>query len=282
MELQCFKTKWGFEGSFEAFAEAATYEGYDGLEGPVPLDLKSQQEIRDVLAGSGLSLIAEICTGGSYVPDSHATVADHVEDFQRKLDAALAVSPRQVNSMAGCDAWSMSQAMDFFGQVIERSQGCGVMVTFETHRARTLFNPWITRDLVLALPELYLTCDFSHWCVVAERLMGTESEAMEVVYPRARHIHGRVGYEQGPQVPHPGAPEYAYALSAHQGWWQHCWERMLEAGMKVTTLTPEFGPGGYLHHMPFTDMPVGDLTQINQWMMETERAHYAAWKTSMC
>ena len=36
---------------------------------------------------------------------------------------------------------------------------------------------------------------------------------------RAHHIHARVGCEQGPQVPHPAAPEYQEALTAHERWW---------------------------------------------------------------
>jgi hypothetical protein len=39
-------------------------------------------------------------------------------------------------------------------------------------------------------------------------------------------------------------------------------------------LTPEFGADGYLHHLPFTNMPVADLWSLNQWMARTEREHF--------
>jgi hypothetical protein len=44
--------------------------------------------------------------------------------------------------------------------------------------------------------------------------------------------------------------------------------------MSTTTMTPESGPDGYLHTLPFTQAPVADLWEINRWMAETERRHF--------
>jgi hypothetical protein len=44
-------------------------------------------------------------------------------------------------------------------------------------------------------------------------------------------------------------------------------------------MTPEFGPDGYLHTLPFSGEPVADLEQVNGWMGETERAHFSAWRS---
>lgn len=41
-------------------------------------------------------------------------------------------------------------------------------------------------------------------------------------------------------------------------------------------MTPEFGPDGYLHTLPFTNAPVADLWEINTWMGREERRHIAA------
>ena len=41
-------------------------------------------------------------------------------------------------------------------------------------------------------------------------------------------------------------------------------------------MTPEFGPDGYLHTLPFTNAPVADLWEINTWMGHEERRHLAA------
>jgi hypothetical protein len=40
-------------------------------------------------------------------------------------------------------------------------------------------------------------------------------------------------------------------------------------------MTPEFGPDGYLHRMPFTNEPVADLVEINCWMATRERQRFA-------
>jgi hypothetical protein len=86
-----------------------------------------------------------------------------------------------------------------------------------------------------------------------------------------------VGYAQGPQVPNPAAPEYADALAAHQRWWTQIWDAQRARGELVTTMTPEFGPDGYLHCAPFTREPVAELWEINRWMADTQRAHFARW-----
>jgi hypothetical protein len=98
---------------------------------------------------------------------------------------------------------------------------------------------------------------------------------IEAIAPQVAHIHARVGYDQGPQVPHPAAPAYAAALAAHQRWWEILWRAQQAAGCRVSTMTPEFGPDGYLHHTPFSEEPVGDLWQINNWVRQRERQHFA-------
>ena len=54
------------------------------------------------------------------------------------------------------------------------------------------------------------------------------------------------------------------------------WNAQKQSGMKITTMTPEFGPDGYLHELPYTREPVADLWQLNCWMAEEERKHFRA------
>ena len=162
-------------------------------------------------------------------------------------------------------------SVDFFASAIAFAESLPVPVSFETHRSRSLFNPWITRDILHALPSLRLTCDFSHWCCVCERLIDTEPEVIDLCAERVHHIHARVGYDQGPQVPHPAAPEYLAALEAHERWWTTIWHTQASRGEHTSTMTPEFGPDGYLHCAPYTQKPVADLDEINAWMAARER-----------
>ena len=76
-------------------------------------------------------------------------------------------------------------------------------------------------------------------------------------------------------MPHPAAPEYQEALEAHERWWTQIWQSQLARGVSVATMTPEFGPDGYLHCMPFTGAPVADLSQINAWMGARQKQRFA-------
>jgi sugar phosphate isomerase/epimerase len=275
MELSLFKTLWGHNSDFESAIAKALRAEFQGIEGPVPEDLKEARLLQEKLDDAGLSYIAEITTAGSYVPDRQASLQDHLESLECKLEHSLQMSPLFITCLGGCDAWPEELSLEFFSRAMEIATSNNMTISFETHRGRSFFNPWVTQRLVSQLPDIKLTMDFSHWCVVCERLMDTERDVLESLAPHAHHIHARVGYDQGPQVPHPEAPEYEAALHAHQDWWELLWNSQLERGYQYTTMTPEFGPDGYLHEAPFTREPVADLWQINQWMAHEERRHFA-------
>ncbi|MEW5770147.1 MAG: sugar phosphate isomerase/epimerase [Pseudomonadota bacterium] len=277
MRLELFKTLWGHAGTLAEAAAQAAEAGFTGLEATLPLDAARQRELAAVLHGHGLAYIGEVYTGGWYVPERHAPPARHLADIGHALAAADVLAPRFVTCIGGCDAWPLDVSLRFFEDAMRLAERAGHTLVFETHRSRTLFNPWVTVEVLRRLPELRLTCDFSHWCVVCERALDEETEAIDLVAAHAHHIHARVGYDQGPQVPHPAAPEYADWLASHQRLWERIWQRQLARGQAVATMTPEFGPDRYLHELPFTRMPVADLWQINAWVGATERAHFDAW-----
>ncbi len=275
MELQIFKTLWGHTGDLDEAIAACREHDFAGVEGPAPASPAERKKFRTKLSHAGLGFIGEICTAGSYVPDRQASPAQHLESLHRSAVAARECQPLFLTIIAGCDAWSIGESVDFFGQALVVGEELGVTVSFETHRSRSFFNPWATRDILRQLPALKLTCDFSHWCVVCERLIDSEPEVLALCAERAHHIHARVGYDQGPQVPHPAAPGHRGALEAHERWWTQIWRGQSARGMAVSTMTPEFGPDGYLHCLPFTSIPVADLSQINHWMAERERQLFA-------
>ena len=274
MKLQLFKTLWGHQGTLASAVEQAVQADFDGIEGPAPENTAGAQRLKTMLDGAGLLCIAEITTAGSYVPERHASLQDHIDSFSAKLEHSLHLDPLFITCLGGCDAWHEEQSLEFFTRCIELAASAGISVSFETHRSRSLFNPWITQRIVERLPEILLTIDFSHWCVVCERLMDTELEVIDAIADKVQHIHARVGYEQGPQVPDPRAPEYEYALRAHQNWWRLIWQSQLKRQFKTTTMTQEFGPDGYLHEAPFSREPVADLWQLNQWMAREEKQHF--------
>ena len=278
MKLKLFKPLWGHQGSLTEAVEQASEAGFDGLEGPVPEASEACERLQDELTGAGLEMIAEVYTGGWYVPKPSATPSAHLDDLRAGIERSLPLSPLFVNTQTGLDAWPLATQIDYFEQVLELEEHYGTNITIETHRSRSTFNPWVTAELAKALPQLKLNLDFSHWCCVAERLvMEDDPKLLDLFAKQCWHLHARVGYDEGPQVPDPRAPEYAEAVEAHVRWWRRVWEAQEARGFDSITMTPEFGTDGYLHLEPYTQRPMADLWEVNQWMAGRLRREFAQW-----
>ena len=282
MQLHVFRSLWGVVGRWEDSFPRIAAAGFTGVEARVPTGADQQAE-RDRLAAlqkaHGFDVIAEVSACGYVIPRRDASPEEHLADLRRQIPLVLPLQPKFINGYHGCDAWSWDEQRRFFSGFLELEREFGLPMTVETHRGRSLFNPWITRDLLKEFP-LKLTCDFSHWCVVAERLMDSELPIIDLCARHCWHIHARVGYDQGPQVPDPRAPEFAAEVAAHEDWWDRCWRAQEAAGRESMTLTPEFGNEGYLHHLPYSNVPVADLWDICTWQGQRQRQRFAsgAWR----
>ena len=274
MKLELFRSLWGYAEQRDRACHEARGAGFSGIEARLPQTPAERCELGALLAGEGLAYIAILFTGGGVLPDQGLPPAAHLGDLERQLDQAAELEPRFVNVLAGNDRWSTAQQLDFLGQAQEIARRGGHLCSFETHRARCLATPWVTLEIARQLPELLFTTDISHWVVGCERLLDDPADDLADFVSRVHHIQARVGYDQGPQVPHPAAPEYARELAFHQRHWEAVWQSQRERGYPVTTLTPEFGPDGYTFRLPFTGMPIADLWDLNRWMADTQREHF--------
>ncbi len=182
--------------------------------------------------------------------------------------------PLQINVHGGRDAFSKAEAMAFYQEAVRVEKDIGIPVSHETHRSRVFYNPWITRDILLEIPDLKLCCDYSHWVNVCERLLDDEIDILKLCAERCLHVHARVGYEQGPQVPDPRAAEYQAHVAAHERWWDMIWEAQQQSGKSFSTLTPEFGPAPYLQTAPHSNTPVAVLDEICYWQMQRQRGRF--------
>lgn len=55
--------------------------------------------------------------------------------------------------------------------------------------------------------------------------------------PIAGHpTHCRVGYDHGPQVSDPRAPEWLPYMEGHERWWDRIWQAQKDRGMEYTTM----------------------------------------------
>ena len=204
------------------------------------------------------------------------SVAAHVESFELQRNRALELGATQLTAHGGLDRWSLGESESFYKAVLEIEKVHPLPVAHETHRGRILFNPWVTRALLEKFESLRLCCDLSHWVCVAERVNWDESDGaiLKLCSDRCIHIHARVGYPEGPQVPDPSAAEYATDLAAHELWWQAIWKSQRSRGMNFSTVTPEFGPPGYLHTLPHTNVPVADLAKVVDWMSQRLKTRF--------
>jgi hypothetical protein len=267
MELHCIRHLWGITESWQAAFPKIRQSAYQGIETSLPPPDQAAA-FQEMLREYEFSYIADIFTEGQ-------TVAQHLESFRKSIETAAAFQPRLINSHSGRDAWTDAESEDFFAEALVIEAQFGIAIAHETHRGRTLFNPWITSRLLSQFPALKLCCDLSHWVCVCERLLETEAAIIQQAARHCHHIHARVGYEEGPQVPDPRAPEYRRHLEAHEAWWRMIWQAQRAKGFPLTTLTPEFGPPPYLQSLPFTNAPVTDLWAVCDWMAERERAIFA-------
>ncbi len=273
MQLQLVRHLWGVDLSNGLSPYVAHWHdiGYTALEASVRT-IPDPSLLRQTCKAEQFGWIAQIFSN-MFSPSG--TVQQHLHSFQEQIEECLDGEPLFYNCHTGSDAWSATEAEDFYGAALEMERKFGVTLAHETHRSRYFNNPWNTRRILDRFPALKLTCDFSHWVCVAERLLEDCTEIIELCAAHCQHLHARVGYEEGPQVPDPRAPEWQTHLQAHEQWWETIWQAQRANGFKTSTLTPEFGPPPYLHTIPYTQQPVADLNAICDWMAERQRDRFA-------
>jgi sugar phosphate isomerase/epimerase len=265
MQLKVFKSTWGMTDPLAVNLDRIAAAGYDGVELLVPprppADAAAQ---RSTVLASGLEAITLVLapTGGR-------------DEFRAAIEAAAAYGPRQITSHSGYDAMGHAEAVEFLGYALEVEAEFGIPIGHETHRQHLFFTPWQTAALLRELPSLRIVADYSHWVVVAERLLEDRADDIALANEHAMHIHARVGFPEGPQVNDPRSPANADAVAAHEGWWADIIRRRAAGGAERITITPEYGPPPYMPTIPFTDAPVADLWDICLWGAERMRQLYA-------
>ncbi|MBD2861032.1 sugar phosphate isomerase/epimerase family protein [Paenibacillus oceani] len=262
MELKLFKALWGMTGTLEEQIERIAEAGYDGVECLVP-DKEDVPRFRRLLERYGLDYIAMMYTDG-----------DHAATFRDRLNRACELEPLKVNSHSAKDWMPFDEQRAFFEQAMKAERDVPIPVAHETHRNRATYSAWSTAALLKEFPEMKLTADFSHWVVVSETLLEDQRDNVELAISRTIHIHGRVGFRHGPQVPDPAAPEYAQEREAHEAWWDEICRSHYARGERIVTFDPEFGPPKYLHTLPYTGQPLADLWQVCKWMGDAYRDRF--------
>lgn len=258
VELLVFRALWGMTGSLESQLEAIAADGYDGVEAWHDPSRFTPTGLRQLADSFGLKLIV------AYAIPASTEIAP-------ALDTLASYDPIRIGVHSGRDSFTESEGNAYFEEAIRVSERIGVPIGHETHRGRLLYTPWATAGYLKRFPGLRIVADFSHWVNVCERLPDDQAAALELTCQRTSHIHGRVGYEEGPQVPDPAAPEYKRELDWHETQWKRIAAHHVESSQEFLTFTPEYGPPRYLHTLPYTDSPVADLRSICLWAANRAR-----------
>ncbi len=269
--VRFYRVAWGLIGPTSRFADAATFvrdphsNDFDGVEFPAFLmdaaeagRTAAEAAFGEALADTGLDYIGQIATR----PEAFGDATAQRRLFREQLEDLSRMGVKKAAAQAGADSFPLDEAMAFFRECLAMANDHGVDVCFETHRARPFYNPWTTRDLLEALPDLRLTGDFSHWMAVIDRWPHDCMELFEEAAKRSGHIHARVGHEKGPQIVDPRDPLWSEHIALHMRWWQIALDAAKDRGEDLT-ISPEFGPPPYMTTQPFTGEPLADLVEIN-------------------
>lgn len=261
MEVKLIKTLWGYEGPIDGAALARIKSaGFDGVETGVPP--MEPAAWKDLLSAHGL-----VFCGQAFGFTSDEMIAD--------LKAVAAYAPVVITCQDGRDKMSFEEGSAYFREVLACEADLGAPVAHETHRHRLLYTPWHTLQYVEAFEQLRLCADFSHWCVVTESMLADVDDMLLAASERTIHLHARVGYEEGPQVSDPRAPEWRPYLEQHETWWDRIYDLRKKAFAELLTVDPEFGPPRYMPTQPYSQMPVANLWDIHLWMGKRIRTRWA-------
>jgi len=258
MKLLLLKSLWGMAGTLEEQFARIDEAGYGGVETGAPAKDRAK-EFKALIKAHKFQFNGMIFTNG-------ANAEEHAASLKTQLDALAPYDPFQITVHSARDCWSFDEQCAYFEAALEIEKKRGIPLNHETHRLRAMYTPWTTAALLKKFPALYIAADFSHFTCVCESLLHDQGEALMRCMAHTRHVHGRVGHEEGPQVNDPRAPEWQRHLDAHEAWWKQIVRNRKKSGAKLFTYTPEFGPPNYMPTLPHTRQPVADLWDVCLFM----------------
>ncbi len=263
MQIKYFCPRWGSSHlPIEVFAEKVKNAGYHGVETSLPPNEKERDHIVDTIRKFDLLVIAQ------HHETATTDFSAHKKEYAERIENLAQVKPLLINSQAGRDFFTFEQNAELIVLANEIADRHGIQLVHETHRGKFSFAAHIVANFIQQIPGLRLGFDVSHWCNVAETYLHDQQENVDLAISRADHIHARVGFPEGPQIPDPRVPEWQEAVDIHLAWWQKIIDRNKKEGKEMFTITPEFGPYPYMTVLPFTQQPISNQWEINLFMME--------------
>lgn len=270
MQIKILCPVWGHEHiKTELFLDNVRCAGYDGVETWIPADVVARKQLLDYLQKHEMHIVAH-----QHEADGK-NFTEFKTSFLKQIQLCANAGPILINSHTGKDYFSFEQNLELIDIAQEFSEKSGIMIVHETHRGRLGYSPQMIEEYFEKRKDFLITADFSHWVCVTESMLQNFSSIVDEAIIRSRHIHARVGFEQGPQVSDPRAPEWNNAVNVFLSWWDRIIQCNAALNCKLMPLTTEFGPVPYMPTIPFTHKPVADQFEINCYMKDVLKDKYA-------
>jgi len=264
MQIQYACTYWGQE-ELDApdFIDKVLVENYDGIEINPPESKEFLNDLMTILDSVRTERNDFVFIGQQVLPQSNETVDEYIGRMIKRLHDIAALQPDFINSHTGKDYFSFDDNCKVIEATMQVAEKTGIPILHETHRGRFSFHAASLLPYLQKFPEMKLAADFSHWCTVSESLLQDQRPILEAVIPYVGHIHARVGFEHGPQVNDPFAPEWGLHVQTFIEWWKKIIADPQKKNRTKMTVTTEFGPAPYMPLLPYTRQPTADQWKIN-------------------
>jgi len=150
MKLKLVRHLWGVDlkSGFEQHLPRWREVGYEAVEASLRV-VPDRSAFLRFLKDSGWQWIAQVFSR-EFVPGG--TVRQHLDSLQEQIEECLDSQPLFFNAHSGSDAWSLTEAEDFYGAVVDLERRVGLAIAHETHRMRCFGNPWTTRAILGRFP----------------------------------------------------------------------------------------------------------------------------------
>ncbi|WP_116876927.1 sugar phosphate isomerase/epimerase family protein [Terrimonas sp.] len=266
MKLKILCPKWGFEEmDIEPFLVKIKEAGYDGIDTWVPDHPKERQRWTRLLEEYELIMVSQ------QYQASGTNIESFCKSFEYFLYSATETNPILINSHTGRDFFTLDEQLMLLDTASAFSAKNNIEVVHETHRGSIGYSPANAQVLFDLRETMKITADFSHWVCVTESYLDGYKAVLNEAVERAAHIHARVGFPQGPQIPDPRNNIWVDAVQTFLQWWIRIVNNAKERKEKQITITPEFGPPPYMWTSIEDNKPIVSQWEINLFMKEILR-----------
>jgi len=269
MKIKLLSPLWGHEHlKLDVFLEKIKAAGYDGIDTWIPEGETDKRILFDYLQQHEFYIVTHQHRANG------STFKKFKDSYIKNLYECAEPAPLLINSHTGRDYFSFEQNLELVDAAQEFSEKTGITVAHETHRGRLGYSPQMIDQFFERRNDFCITADFSHWVCVTESMLENFAPTVNKAISRSRHIHARVGFEQGPQVADPRAPEWEYALDQFLKWWDKIVAVNVNASVEIFPITTESGPVPYMPAIPFMNEPVADQFHVHCSMKDLLISRY--------